>query len=530
MPHMQKKRTRSKTPTFMLELPLMVDSGQSRRLSAHFEAARCLYNAILGEATSRLRRMRADPAWQEARTIPRTQKQERHSAFAGLRRSYGFSAYALHAFAKDANCTWIADHLDAVTAQTLATRAYQAVNRVCLGKARRVRFRSRGRGLDSLEGKRNNTGLRFVLQPPHEGNLGWLVWGKDHIPAIIDWHDPVIKHGLSHRIKYVRLLRRKASSPRAKGAHAQGNRYYAQLALEGVPYRKPKNGLGTEVIGLDLGPSTLAVVPRQGEARLLLLCDELKIDARRKRRLERKLDRQRRANNPQHFDENGRIKKGRLQWKNSKGYNATRRRLAHRERKLAAHRKSLHGRLVNEIICVGNDIRIEKISYKGWQKRFGKSVGLRAPGMLIDHLRRTVAKTGGTLLEVPTRTTKMSQYCHGCHTYSRKLLSQRWHQCACGIGPVQRDLYSAWLAAHLDPPYTIPSIAHEEWEGAETRLRAAMERLYQRANEGQTLPRSVGITLARARLPQSLAQSQQELLYRRGRLEALAMMQEPSTF
>ena len=42
-----------------------------------------------------------------------------------------------------------------------------------------------------------------------------------------------------------------------------------------------------------------------------------------------------------------------------------------------------------------------------------------------------------------------------------------WHQCVCGIGPVQRDLYSAWLAAHLDPSYTIPSIAHEEWDGAE---------------------------------------------------------------
>ncbi len=29
-------------------------------------------------------------------------------------------------------------------------------------------------------------------------------------------------------------------------------------------------------------------------------------------------------------------------------------------------------------------------SYKGWQKQFGKSVGMRAPGMLIEHLRRTV--------------------------------------------------------------------------------------------------------------------------------------------
>ena len=53
---------RSKTPTFLLELPLSVDAGQAKRLRAHFEAARCLYNALLGEAMKRLRAMRADPA------------------------------------------------------------------------------------------------------------------------------------------------------------------------------------------------------------------------------------------------------------------------------------------------------------------------------------------------------------------------------------------------------------------------------------------------------------------------------------
>lgn len=36
----------------------------------------------------------------------------------------------------------------------LATRAYRALNQVCLGKARRVRFKSRGRGLSTLENKR----------------------------------------------------------------------------------------------------------------------------------------------------------------------------------------------------------------------------------------------------------------------------------------------------------------------------------------------------------------------------------------
>src|SRR5713226_6179726 len=162
----QKKRTRGQkhgTPTFLLELPLAVDQGQAKRLRAHMEVARLFYNAVLSQGQSRLRRMRADPAWQAARAIPRTHKQERQAAFAALREQYGFSEYALHTFAKEARCSWLADHLDAVLGQTLASRAYQALNRVCLGKAKRVRFKSRGRGLDSIENKRNDTGLRFVL-------------------------------------------------------------------------------------------------------------------------------------------------------------------------------------------------------------------------------------------------------------------------------------------------------------------------------------------------------------------------------
>jgi uncharacterized protein YbaP (TraB family) len=107
-----------RTPTFLLELPLQVTAGQTKRLCAHLEAARQLYNAILSEGQRRLRRMRADPAWQMARAIPRTQKQERQRAFGALRRQYGFSDYALHEAVKGLNCTWIADHIDAVLAQT----------------------------------------------------------------------------------------------------------------------------------------------------------------------------------------------------------------------------------------------------------------------------------------------------------------------------------------------------------------------------------------------------------------------------
>src|SRR6516162_8347572 len=123
-----------------------------------------------------------------------------------------FGIRGSHTFATQANTSWIADHVDANTAQTLATRAYHAANRVCVGKARRVRFRSKGRGLSSLEGKTNTQGIRFVLQPAQEGNQGWLVWGEERISARIDWQDPLVLYGLlgllRHRIKYVRLLRR----------------------------------------------------------------------------------------------------------------------------------------------------------------------------------------------------------------------------------------------------------------------------------------------------------------------------------
>ena len=521
---------KSKTPTFLVELPLRVDAQQAKHLRAHFEVARCLYNALLGEAISRLKQMRADPRWQQARLIPKTQKQERSALFSHLRQAYGFSEYALHAYATDARTCWIADHIDSNTAQKLATRAYQAANRVCLGQAKKVRFKTKGRGLNSVEGKNNTQGLRFVLQVPEEGNEGFLLWQQDRLSALIDWDDPVIKHGLGQRVKYVRLIRRQASTPQAQGADCEGYRYYAQLALEGIPYQKPKHQVGLATVGLDLGPATIAIVPQEGEARLLSFCSELKTDKRKKRHLERKLARQRRSNNPQNYDHKRRVKKGRLRWRDSKGYQATRRRLASQERKLAAHRKSLHGRLVHEVVACGNTVITERLSYKAWQKQYGKSVGTHAPGMFMEHLKRTVASTGGILHEIPTRSTKLSQYCHGCGSYVKKPLTLRWHQCSCGIGPVQRDLYSAFLACHLDLRTLVPSIAHSEWESAETRLRAAIEDVQERATAGEALPQSFGMPRAGARLPQSLASDHQELVCCVGRREAVARWQEPPVF
>ena len=519
---------KSTSPTFLLEVPLQVNSQQAKHLHGHFEAARHLYNALLGEVMKRLAKMRSDSRYSVARTLPTGSA--RTSLFSLLRKEYGFSEYALHTYAAQIRVPWIKDHIDINTAQTLATRAYQAANKVCSGQAKKVRFKSKGRGLDSVEGKSNLTGLRFVLQKPEEGKRGSFVWGKDHIPALIDWNDPVVCHGLKHRIKYTRLIRRKASSERAKGADREGYCYYAQLALEGIPFQKTKHTVGHETVGIDIGPSSIAIVTQTGKARFESIGSVLHEDIRKTQRLERKLDRQRRANNPQNYDAKGRVKQGHLTWKDSHGYTVTRQRLAHQRRKHTAHRISIQGRIAHEIVSMGNTVLLEKLSYKAWQKRFGKSVGKHAPGRFVSTMKRTVASTGGIVHEVPTQATRLSQYCHGCGQYHKKPLSQRWHQCSCGIGPVQRDLYSAFLVAHLDRQTSTPSIDPLVWESAETRLRTAIEDIQQRANAGDVFPQSMGIPRARARLSQSLETACQGLCYRHGRIEKMLQSQEPPVF
>ena len=153
-------------------------------------------------------------------------------------------------------------------AQTLATRAYQAVNRVCIRLCKTGTLSLiLARGIDSVEGKRNDVGLRFLLDP-NAGDGGFLLWNKEVIPALIDWRDPVVQHGLQspHQV-CAPDPPQGAILSQAQGTDKDGNRYFVQLVLEGHAFIKPKHEeAGTDIIGLDIGPSTLAIVPRAGKS------------------------------------------------------------------------------------------------------------------------------------------------------------------------------------------------------------------------------------------------------------------------
>ena len=468
-------KTSSKTtPSFVTELVLVVSPANESVLLSRLEAARQMYNACLGEALRRVKLIRQSKEFNKARSSYASNP-ERKVLFKRARERHDFSEYAIHSYSTQIRHSWIGDHIDSNTAQKLATRAYKAVEKVLFGKSKKVRFKGRNQ-MDSVEGKSNKSGIRWKGES--------VEWGELQLRALITSHDPVILHGLHSKVKYVRLVRRKVLGR---------NRFYAQLVCEGKPFIKPKNTLGTGDVGIDIGPSTIAIVA-DDQSRLKQFASELEFDAARVRRLQRKMDRSRRANNPNNFNPNGTVKKGAKQWNSSNTYFKTRDSKANLERKLAAHRKSLHGELVNDILRTGDVFKQELLSYRGFQKLYGKSVGKRAPGMFVSHLKSKAERAGGQVVEIPTHSTKLSQTCQ-CGRVKKKTLKERVHQCECGV-TAQRDLYSAFLAKHIEPGTFVlqESQLLDNWQSAELCLQAAW-RTATECNQpatGRILPSSFG--------------------------------------
>ncbi len=474
------------TASFVCELPLVLSPSDERVMAVRFDIARQAYNACLAETLRRLDLMRESKEYQATRKLPHGAKgspaaKARAVAFRAVNQRFGFREYDLHAWAAEhIKHEWLGEHLDINAVQKLATRAFQAAQQYAFGKRGRPRFKGRSQ-LDSLEGRSNDAGIRW-----RGDHVEW--WGL-RLGAIIDPKDPVIAHGLQSHIKYVRLVRRKLNGT---------PRYYVQLVCEGVPYRKEKSTIGQGVMGLDIGLSTIAMVaPDAKVASLEVFCGELRSSQQAIRKLQRKTDRQRRLANPANYNDDGTVKKGVKTWHTSARQRQTEVKLADLHRQQAGYRKSLHGRIVNRLMRLGNVIKLEKVSYRSFQRNFGKSVNFRAPGMFVCELKRKAGNAGIQVDEFPTRPTRLSQVCHNCGTVESKPLSERWHLCDCGI-VAQRDLYSAFLASCVEGGRLNADQAKELWSGVDALLQAALSRLEQPASGGQ-MPASFGLRASAGR-------------------------------
>ena len=121
---------RPKKPTFIAELPLVVSLAQGAVMWDRFEAARRLYNAVLGDALKVLALMRESKAWAAAKDMPKGEsmskvREARNAAFKQCNVHFGFTEYALHAVATaHKNAAGFGDRLGAHETQKIASRVF----------------------------------------------------------------------------------------------------------------------------------------------------------------------------------------------------------------------------------------------------------------------------------------------------------------------------------------------------------------------------------------------------------------------
>jgi hypothetical protein len=245
-------------------------------------------------------------------------------------------------------------------------------------------------------------------------------------------------------------------------------RVFAHIAIEGKA--KPKynkdgeyrHKYGNGIVGADIGTQTVAYTS-DAEVGLKNLAERgqsIKKSERQERLMYRAMDRSRRATNPDNYNEDGTIKKGKKSWKYSKHYKELRKRHQELCRKNAINRQLAINEDANHLRSLGNifvtepknakklmkrakeTTKNEKGKYNK-KKRFGKSIKNRCPGGFQSTVERKFEATGGVYIEVPNNY-KASQYDHTADEYIKKKLSDRLYKLKDGT-EVQRDWYSSYL-------------------------------------------------------------------------------------
>ncbi len=490
---------KNSTPSFVTEFLLKVDSKQEKELFARFQAGRQLYNACLGEAQIRLLQVHNSKPYVEARITK--DKEQRKELYQRADKENRFTDYDLKTFAtQTANSSkWMSDKLGAHEKQTIGNRAYKAVQAMQFGRAKKVRFKVTSR-FKSIESQSNATGIKWRLveqKRPKKLNKDkkdirnkitcskyLVIWNSLELEPIIDWFNPVHAHGLASRIKYCRILWRNINSTR---------RWYVQLVQEGLPYQKPQNYVAEGVVGLDINISNVAFVANY-QAGLLPFADKVPTFDKEIKALQRRMQHSQRINNPNNFEpdfnqrvgnkivrKKGKVKKGKRQWIKSRNYRRIAAKKAEFERRKSSYAKSQNRRLINEILRYGNIIKTEKVSIKGWQKRYGKAISAKSPGFFQSELKRKAENASGQFITFSTQNTALSQT-HLDGTRIKKKLSQRVHQDVTGK-VMHRDLFSAFLSRCVYGDKLSLWDAQSEYPGTEPFLMDAWKQYQQTANQ-----------------------------------------------
>ena len=463
--------------SFAMEFELIAGNQEINFLEKRFNAGSNIYNLCLERCIKQLNKLKRNKEYRKSvkalKTVNRKIEKKNLSQdkikrlkeikisctnkIKEMEKEYQFTENDIQKYAKVPR-EFVGKLINSNIVQKIASTAFDAVKKIQYRKAKKVKFKKKGE--ISLEGKNNSTGFIFDIRTMK------LKLGKK-LFCSLKTIDEKQRNCFKNKIKFCRILKRYIRGTR---------RYFLQIVFEGTPETDFQIGEGE--VGLDIGTSTVAV-SSDNEVKLLKL-SETEQEARKVRILQRSLERKRKIANPDNYDENGKVKKKRKEWKLSKNYFRELNKLKEIYRKKRVKDNQHKNILVKFILSQGDTVKTEKTSINSWKskskktvinksngkniskKRFGKSVNNNAPGTFIRKIEEKLSYFGKELIKINPFKTKASQFNHISQEFKKCSLEIRFKELKKGI-VVQRDLYSAFLIKNVEnlSKYNMEKINHQ---------------------------------------------------------------------
>jgi putative transposase len=243
--------------------------------------------------------------------------------------------------------------------------------------------------------------------------------------------------------KLIRLLERdeRARIMRATVSRS-GAAWYVSFTVERPPKQRRAQH-PRAAVGVDVGLSRLATLST-GE--LFNNVRPLQEALRRLRRLQRRLERQRRACNPGNYLPDGRVKPGVADWVKSRRMLRTEERLRRLHERVQNLRREQAHRLTTYLVREFGVIGVERLAVKNLagNRRVARHIADVGWGIVFAQLKYKTSWSDGSLLVWADRFYPSSKSCSCCGTVKAKLsLSERVFNCeACGL-VIDRDLNAA---------------------------------------------------------------------------------------
>jgi transposase len=261
------------------------------------------------------------------------------------------------------------------------------------------RFRAKGRGHEAV-----------VFQRPR-------ITDSRHI--VLDRRLGALRCKESLR-KLTRLL---ANDPQARVMRSTVQRTNGGWVISFAVQRSPKHRRARKpnaVVGVDVGLSRLVAL---STGHSVANSRPLRASLRKLRRLQRQLDRQRRANNPANYDERGRAKTGHTRWVKSARMARTDRRIAGLHERVASLRREQAHLLTTGLAREFGVIGVETLAVKNLManRRLARQISDVGWGAILSQLSYKASWSDGSLLVAADRFYPSSKTCSACGAVKAKL-------------------------------------------------------------------------------------------------------------